>query len=222
MRSHCQKGARIVPRRVDQRARRRQIVDGLWSVTTQHGLEAVSLRRVADEIGVSVGMLQYHFTDVEAMLLFALVSLTDNVGGRTARGIAALADGDDPKGLVRAMLIELLPLDQERVVAAHVACAFLTRAAVDAKVSAHLRDDFVLRQKFLVTQLRRGGAKHSTREANHLLALVDGLTLRTLAGHQLPETALATLDSELVRLFDGSSARILALRSSSNWDDTPG
>jgi TetR/AcrR family transcriptional repressor of bet genes len=71
-----------VPRRVDQLARRREIVDGLWRVTTQRGLGAVSLRQVAGEVGVSVGMLQYYFPDVEEMLLFALASLTDNVGRR--------------------------------------------------------------------------------------------------------------------------------------------
>lgn len=191
-----------MPRRVDHLERRRQIADGVWRVTMRRGLGAVSLRRVADEIGASVGMLQYHFADVEAMLLFALLTLSDNIGARTSRGIA-LAEADDPKQLVRAMLIEFLPLDQERVVEAHVACAFLTRAAIDARVSAYLRDAYDSRQEFLITQFRRGGSKDPTREASRLAALVDGLTLRTLVGHHLPETALATLDDDLDRLFDG-------------------
>jgi TetR/AcrR family transcriptional regulator, transcriptional repressor of bet genes len=195
-----------MPKRVDQRARRRQIVDAVWRVTVDRGLESVSLRQVAAEVGGSVGLLQHYFKDKNEMLLFALDILTDQVSGRMARGIAAMADSDAPQKLVRAMLIELLPLDQERAVEARVACAFLARAAVDPNVSAHYQSGRARGQEFLVTQLRRGGAEHPTQEANTLLALVDGLTLHTLAGHHLPEGALAALDAELDRLWGGNAS----------------
>lgn len=197
-----------MPKRVEQQARRRQIVAAVWRVTMDRGVESVSLRQVAAEAGGSVGLVQHYFKDMDGLLLFALESLTEHVGSRMARGIAALADPDNPKGLVRAMLIELLPLDQERAVEAHVASAFLVRAAIDPNVSAHLQDGYARRHEVLVGQLRCGGAKHPAQDATLLFALVDGLVLHTLAGHHLPETALAALDAELDRLLDiGASSR---------------
>ena len=191
-----------MPRRVDQQARRRQIVEAVWRVMMDRGLESVSLRQVAAEAGGSVGLVQHYFKDKDEMLLFALETLTENVDGRMARGIAALAEPDDPKALVRAMLIELLPLDRERAVEARVASTFLARAAVDPHVAAHVQGRYARGHEFLVRQLRRGGVKHPTEEANTLFALVDGLTLHTLAGHHLPESALAALDAQLDRLLD--------------------
>jgi TetR/AcrR family transcriptional repressor of bet genes len=177
-------------------------VEAVWRVTVDRGLESVSLRHVAAEAGVSVGLLQHYFHDKDEMLLFALESLTNQVGRRTAQCVAALDGTDEPKALIRAMLIELLPLNPERAAEAHVASAFLTRAAVDPKVSAHLQGGYVRAHGFLTTQLRRGGATHPAEEADILLALVDGLALHTLAGHHLPEGALAALD----RLLDGAAS----------------
>jgi len=197
---------RTMPKRVDQRARRGQIVEAVWRVTVDRGLESVSLRHVAAEAGVSVGLLQHYFQDKDEMLLFALESLTNQVDRRMAQGIAAHDGADDPKALIRAMLIELLPLDQERAAEAQVTSAFLARAAVDPRVSAHLQGGYVRAHGFLSTQLRRGGATDPSEEADMLLALVEGLTLRTLAGHHLPEGALAALDAELNRLLDGTAS----------------
>jgi TetR/AcrR family transcriptional repressor of bet genes len=193
-----------MPKQVDQRARRRQIVDAVWSVIADRGLDAVSLRHVAAAAGVSVGLVQHYFSDKDEMVLYALESLTEQVGARLARGMVALAEQSDPRALVRAVLIELLPLDDDRTREARVASAFLTRAAVDRGVAAHLQDGHGRRHEYLVAQLRRGGVNHPEQEANLLVALVDGLTLHTLAGHHTPDSAVATLDDQLHRLLDNS------------------
>ncbi|MGH7721274.1 MAG: TetR/AcrR family transcriptional regulator [Candidatus Dormibacteria bacterium] len=184
-------------RRVDQEARRQQIVEAVWRVTRDRGLRAASLRHVAAEAGISVGLVQHYFRDKDQMLLFALDSLIMHLGRRIARGIAALAEADDPRALARAMLIERLPLDAERALQAHVASAFLSRAAVDRSVAARLRADHARGHAFLVAQLRRRGVEQPVREATMLLALVDGLTLHTLAGDHRPDGALAVLDAAL-------------------------
>jgi TetR/AcrR family transcriptional regulator, transcriptional repressor of bet genes len=213
---------RNMPRRVDQQARRRQIVEALWRVTTDRGLESVSLRQVAAEAGVSVGMVQHYFKDKDEMLLFALDSLSAHVGGRVARGIDALAEPDDPKKQVRTMLIEALPLDEERSRQAHVSTAFLARAAVDPKVSASCQDAYAREHDLLATQLRRAGIEQPVQEASLLLALVHGLTLHALAGHHLPEGALAALDAELDRLWtSGASSGGHTTTRSATAEDQP-
>lgn len=194
-----------MPRRVDQRLRRGQIAEAVWSVTVARGLESASLRQVAAEAGVSVGLLQHYFQDKDEMLLFALDTLIAQVGRRIARATAAVANPDDSQGLIRATLMELLPLDGQRAVEAHVASAFLARAAVDVNVSAHLHERHARVHGFLLTQLRCGGTRRPAQAADILLALVDGLSLHTLAGLRLPENAVAALDAELDNILDGGS-----------------
>jgi TetR/AcrR family transcriptional regulator, transcriptional repressor of bet genes len=211
---------RNMPRWVDQQARRRQIVEALWRVTTDRGLESVSLRQVAAEAGVSVGMVQHYFKDKDELLVFALDSLSAHAGGRVARGIDALAEPGDPRKQVRAMLIEALPLDEERARRATVSSAFLARAAVDPKVSASCRDAYAREHELLAAQLRRAGIAQPVQEASLLLALVHGLTLHALAGHHLPEGAVVALDAELDRLWKSgaSSASRTATRSATAED----
>lgn len=199
-----------MPKVVDQRARRRQIVDAVWSLIADGGLEAVSLRHVAKAAGVSVGLVQHYFGDKDEMVQDALGSLSEQVGARLARGMVAPADQGDPTALVRAVLVELLPLDDDRILEARVASAFLARAAVDAGVAAQLQDGHGRRHAFLAAQLRRGGVNRPEQEANLLVALVDGLTLNTLAGHHTPDSAVATLDDELHRLLGSSTCGITA------------
>ncbi|MGH3910171.1 MAG: TetR/AcrR family transcriptional regulator, partial [Pseudonocardiaceae bacterium] len=61
-----------MPKRVDHRARRTQIADALMRVAATKGLQAVSLRHVAHEAGVSAGMVQHYFRTKDEMMTFAL------------------------------------------------------------------------------------------------------------------------------------------------------
>ena len=50
-----------MPKKVDRQERRTRIADALMRVAADQGLEAVSLRHVAAEAGVSAGMVQHYF-----------------------------------------------------------------------------------------------------------------------------------------------------------------
>jgi AcrR family transcriptional regulator len=52
-----------VPRRVDHEQRRRQITDALLRIAGTRGLQAVTMREVAAEAGVSLRLVQYYATD---------------------------------------------------------------------------------------------------------------------------------------------------------------
>ncbi|MCS7477727.1 TetR/AcrR family transcriptional regulator [Umezawaea endophytica] len=186
-----------MPKRIDHDLRRRQIAEALWRLVAANGMEAVSLRQVAAGAGVSMGMVQHYFTDKEEMVLFALSSLTEQVGRRVGE---ALADQDDPLQRVRAVLVQTLPLDDERRLEARVAVTFLARAPVDEKIAAHLRSGYAEGHAYLVEQLRAAGVPDAEQEAFRLVALTDGLTAHTLAGHHAPAEALAVLDEHLARL----------------------
>ena len=187
-----------MPRKIDHDARRRVIAEALWRVLVTSGLEAVSLRQVAAEAGVSMGMVQHYFSDKEEMVLFALRSMTEHVSRRMAAALAELPD--DPLRRVRAVLAEILPLDVERRVEAQVGATFLAHAPVDPRVAEYLRTGYADGHAYLAEQLAAAGVAEPAREAALLLAVNDGLTVHTLAGHLEPDEALAILDGHLARL----------------------
>jgi TetR/AcrR family transcriptional regulator, transcriptional repressor of bet genes len=201
----------VVPKRIDHGERRRQLAEALWRVLIGHGFEAISLRQVAATAGVSMGMVQHYFADKEEMVLFALDSMTEQVGRRIGAAFAALPDDADPLRRVRAVLEQMLPLDDERRVEAQVAATFLARAPVDPSIAQYLRSGYAEGHAYLAGQLCAAGIADAEREASALFALADGLTAHTLAGHHDPAEALAVLDAHLARL-DGQRSRVTAGR----------
>lgn len=203
MRSHCERiGA--VPKQVDHRARRQQIAEALWRLTARDGLEGVSLRQVAAEAGISMGLVQHYFTTKDEMLRFALEAVSERAAERIGQRASELNDPDRPRSLVHALLVEMLPLDEERRLEAQVAFAFMARASVRPGIAERLRVDAVRLEEFLAEQIRSARVDQVLApevEAASLLAIVDGLSAHTLAGHHPPERALALLDAQLDRIF---------------------
>jgi AcrR family transcriptional regulator len=189
-----------VPKRVDHQAQRARIADALMRVAAHQGLEAVSLRHVAAEAGVSTGMVQHYFRTKDEMMVFAL----DMVGRSVQARLATTAPDDvpAPRRLVRALLVQMLPLDEERAVEGRVALAFFAHAAVRPHVAAELRENTVVLRAFFADQIRAAGrASDPELAATSLLALVDGLGVHVLGGHYPPEHALAVLDAQLDTVF---------------------
>lgn len=190
-----------MPKKIDHAQRRRHIAEALWRVVSTNGLEAVSLRHVATEAGVSMGMVQHYFASKDDMVLFALDSLTEQVGRRMETAFAGLPDTAGPRERVRVMLVETLPLDEERRVEAQGAATFLARAPVDQRISEYFRTSYAEGHRHLTAELAQAGITAPEQAAHTLFALVDGLAVHTLAGHHTPEGALAVLDGHLDLLF---------------------
>jgi len=203
-----------MPKQVDHQVRRRLIAEALWRVTVRQGLEEVSLRHVAAEAGVSMGLVQHYFATKDEMLLFALDTLNQHVSQRVAARVAALPDPNEPRALVRAVLLEMLPLDPERRDDAVVGFAFLAQAAVRPAIANTLQASFAQLQDFVAGEIHRAQEAGETqagldpeRETLTLLALLDGLTVQVLAGQGSPEAALAVLEYYLDHLFPAASTR---------------
>ncbi|MBB3665278.1 AcrR family transcriptional regulator [Prauserella sediminis] len=60
-----------MPRRVDHDERREEIVIGVIAVMAEQGLEAVSLRSVAQAAGVSMGRVQHYFSSKAELIQHA-------------------------------------------------------------------------------------------------------------------------------------------------------
>lgn len=191
-----------MPKKVDHTQRRRHIAEALWRTVISNGLQSVSLRHVANEAGVSMGMVQHYFASKQDMLIFALNSLTEQVGRRIGEAFAKLPDTAGPPQRVRAMLVETLPLDEERHVEAQTAATFLAHAPVDERIAEYFRTSYAQGHRYLTDQLTQAAVAAPEQHAHLLLALTDGLTIHTLAGHHTPQTALAILDRHLEQAFN--------------------
>lgn len=181
-----------MPKQVDRHERRTAIADALLRVAATRGLEAVSVRHVAAEAGVSVGMVQHWFRSKDEMMTFALGVVRDVVQARLESRRAA----GDPRSAVRAFFVELLPLDAQRHAEAQVALAFHAHVAVRPHLAESLRRDTAELRTHL-GMLVPGGEPVS----GALLALVEGLSVHVLVGHCTAEQAEQALDDRLDALF---------------------
>lgn len=200
--------ARCMPKQVDHTARRRAIADALWRVVARDGFEDVSLRHVAAEAGVSMGLVQHYFRTKEQMLLFALDTMEELAGARFAAELASLPDAPPPRAVVRAFLIQLLPLDEARRTEGHSLYALLGGALRYDQIGERLRNGMAQLHEYVAAQIAAvGHAPDPEVAAAALLALADGMAAHVLVGYLTPATAIAALDCQLDAAFDTPAER---------------
>ena len=191
---------------------REDIADALIRVVAERGLDAVSIRTVAREAGVSIGTVQYHFATKDDLLLGAYERVIDNV---TTRARSFPEPDKHPAQYIRALLRQLLPLDEARELEARVAIAFTARSVH----SPRLTELYSLGYRALVDAIagalgravQLGEAapgidpEHGAVEA---VALADGLAWHALSAPSelAVSDALAALDAHLARLLPGERA----------------
>jgi AcrR family transcriptional regulator len=201
-----------MPKKVSHHERRTLIADALMRVAAQRGLEAVSLRHVATEAGVSSGMVQHYFHTKDEMMAFALGVVREHNQARLTAAVRRLGESPSPRALLRTMLVELLPLDEPRRMDGRVALAFLAYTAVRPDAAAALHEDTAAMLMFIADQIRAAqaaGDTHAHIDPAHaavgLLAVMEGLGVYLLGGHYPPNTALDALDAHLAMIFRSPS-----------------
>jgi TetR/AcrR family transcriptional regulator, transcriptional repressor of bet genes len=198
-----------VPKQVDHRERRGRIAEALWTVAERDGIAAATVRHVAAEAGVSVGMVQHYFSSKDEMLLFALQWVGEEFGARITERVGALPEPRDPYEVVRIVLSARLPLDPRARVYVQALVAWLGRAIANPELARYMLEGTRVLRDGLAAQLRlaqqagRVPARFDpVRTADGLLAFADGLSSHLLQDLHTPDEALAVLDEYLARLFE--------------------
>ncbi|MCG8919549.1 TetR family transcriptional regulator C-terminal domain-containing protein [Actinokineospora sp. PR83] len=193
-----------MPKKVDHQERREQIAAAVCGLAARQGLDAVTLRQVAAEAGVSMGRVQHYFTGKDEMLLFAFRAISDRVERRIAEAVAALGPEPGARDVVRALLREMLPLSAAAKDEAPALTAFLARAVVEPALAESLREGGAGLRGFIAEKIRAvPGERDAVREAATLTALVDGLMTQVLTGQVEADLAVSVLDFHLDRIFGG-------------------
>ncbi|ONI89107.1 transcriptional regulator [Saccharothrix sp. ALI-22-I] len=201
-----------MPRQVDHDLRRRQIAEAVWRLATRGGLEDVTLRQVAAEAGVSARLLQYYFGTRDQLLLGALEILNADAEQRARERLAAFGETPGMHAIVRGVLLEMLPLDEERRNRHLVYVAYFVRflvepALAEVALAAPLAIENLIAD--LLTQGRELGEVSPdidiAAEAAFLVAGAEGFQSSVLLGQRTPEDAVALMDHQLARVFTGTT-----------------
>ncbi|MCR3753211.1 TetR/AcrR family transcriptional regulator [Lentzea californiensis] len=172
-------------RTADHDSRRRQVADALLRTVAAHGVAGTKLVTVADEAGVSVGLVQSYFRSKTQLLRFAVESLLGRINDR----LDGIEVRQPLRGTLQQLAETLLPLDDQRRDEAAVWLAFLPGTLTDPELK-QLHDDAVDRQITGLVQGFAGAQKlgelpeslDPLQEALTLTAFVDGL-----ANHMLTQ-----------------------------------
>lgn len=168
-----------MPKIVDWDGRRDEILSATWRVIARDGIAGTTIRAIAKEAGCSPGILSHYFSDKADLFGSALVMSHRRVTER----IEANAAGLTGLAALRAVVVEALPLDEERDLEAQIEVSFWGRVLSSEELGLLQHSEF---ERFW-NRLRR-----HLDEAEEAGELADGLDL---------EAAI----HELVVLIDGVS-----------------
>lgn len=203
----CYKGD--VPKVVDADARRREIIEAVWRIVVRDGVEAASLRRVADEAGLAIGSVRHYFSSHEELLVAAAQAMVDRLTERLETHVAR-ASTTDRRSLVTDLFEELLPLDGRRRDEVAVWFAFLAAARTNPALSEQARELHRGTRKLARIFLSRTPLGADETEVEYLCAVIDGLAMTGVLQPRLlrPKAIRAVLAQHL----DGVQARADAAR----------
>lgn len=193
-----------MPKKIDHQARRLELTEALWRITRREGWDAISLRKVAAEAGVSMGMVQHYFTTKDEMLRFAIEMIEEDVRERIRTRVAELPQPPGPRLLVWTVLSEMIPRPTRRTTEIEAANVFVRRFMLSPESSARFAQSGTQLRQVIRDQIvlaRKGSEADADRDAGGLLALFNGLMFEFVTGEQTAETALATLRAQIEFVF---------------------
>jgi len=196
-----------MPRVVDHRARRAEIVNAVIELIATEGAEALTVRKAAAAAGLSTGALAHYFADKDALLAAAFAEVVARSGFR----VRTLPGDADPADLLYQALLAPLPLNDARRTESRVWVAFLDRALVREDATELLREVYAEWRRQVSGIIARGQREGRFRAgidpeatAHTLTALVDGLTVHAVFDP-------ARLDADVLRrLIDAQVRSLLA------------
>ena len=186
-----------MPKTVDPIEKRAEFIAASWNVIAEQGFGAVSMRNVAAAAGCTTGALTHYFSDRNTLLIEVLRA----AHMAAAKRMVAIADASvSDFQRLRAVLLESLPLDDERLREWRVWLAFWEASMSDQKLAMENQKRYSEWQA-LVADLLTPLSKNAETAAEFLIALVDGLGLgivRCIDG----DAGLARQQSKCLHVLD--------------------
>jgi len=196
-----------MPIYVDHHARRQQVVAVASRLIATMGLEAVTIRDVAEAAGCSTAIVSHYFHNKRELLFLTYRATIDRATERTEVAFVA----DDLKGF----LAEIMPLDEERLMEWKIWLSFWAKAAADPDIAEEQRNCVLHTRGRILAILDRLEARgvlvpglDREHHARRLLATVTGMAVEVMfdAEDWPNEKQHALIDPELRMLYRAPEA----------------
>lgn len=176
-----------MPKMVDVDERRTALTEAAARVIARAGIDAVTLRDVAAEAGLTTGALTHYFADKRDLMLCTFQA---SLGRRLA--LRAEREPGDALGGLLASLEGALPLDDSRRCHWMVTVALCSQAAGDPELAAAQAGAYREFRDHVTELVRRAGLGPRSRAgalAEQLIAAADGIAMQALFDpHSWPPT----------------------------------
>ncbi|GLX96992.1 TetR/AcrR family transcriptional regulator [Herbidospora sp. NBRC 101105] len=189
-----------MPKIVNHDERREEVVAAARRIILRAGIDAATTRAIAKEAGYSNGVLTHYFADKDEILLSALRSSHRRITERLAEKLTGLTG----LAALRELLLDNLPMDEERVQETGLEIGFWARSLTSPELLRTQREEAADLHLLLRTLLQSAAdageiaGEGLDDTAERLLALVDGLSLHRLLypdrASRIEEIMLAELD----------------------------
>lgn len=194
-----------MPKIVDQDERRAELLTAVWRVIARDGLENVTVRTLASESGFSAGTLAHYFTDKDDILVSALRLSHEQIAARWEEKLDGLAG----ISALRELVMDNLPLDDERELETRLAMNYWVRAVTHENVASsqwRIGPTLFRRLAGLAAEAQALGEVRTDEAAEdiaeRLNALIDGLSLHSLlyADRVTRDRQIGLMEAEFERL----------------------
>lgn len=172
-----------MPKVVDHEERRHQVLAAVWRVIERDGIEGTTVRKIAREAGYSAGILVHYFEDKDDILTSALRLSHE----RTRERWAEKLDGRSGLEALRELLLDNLPLDEERSLETRLEISYWARALSSADIMAvKHRESAELRSRLHALALEAQQRDELTdaisadEVTRRLVTLIDGVSLHAI------------------------------------------
>ena len=170
-----------MPRQVDHDVRRSEVAEVACELIASEGVEATTVRRVAEAANCSTTIVSHYFANKHQLLLFAYRAAA--VNSQALVDAVVERDPSDLQGCLEA----LLPLDRMRLRNWQVWFAFWGMVIGDAEFAKEHRRYFRHAVTLIVSVMKAkwgdkvfGDGDGSENEARRLFALVSGLAAQAV------------------------------------------
>ena len=192
---------------VDREERRQKVVAVASRLIAEAGLEAVTVRDVAMAAECSTAIVSHYFHNKRELLLLTYNSSIDRANERSE---AAAARGD-----LKAFVVELMPLDEERLIEWKIWIAFWAKAVPEPEIAEvqracvqRARGNILRVMQLLQSQGALAPKLNLEDEARRLLTLLMGMAVQVIFDPADWPAARqhAFIDSELNKLYGPARA----------------
>lgn len=191
-----------MPKIIDNKLQKERIAKAAWRVIQSEGIENASVRKIANEAGISPGTLQHNFKTQSQLLKFAMEQVVENINQRVVDFNQTMPELNIDNA--KLLLMNLVPMNTEQELEAEVWLALTLKSLHEPELQKIKTETYQTMQQLLLALLGQlcdaGLLKEGLKlekEAVKLQLLLDALTLhRMLSPEEMTPEAMKDLISQ--------------------------